>query len=246
LGEKQKNKQEKKIKTKEDKGEELRLDYRLLMHEIIKKGDHYIVVAESFYPDYKYANFSPWGGAGAMFGGGLLSPWNMLYNPYRWGYGNYGLYSPFSSYYSPWGYRGFNSFSNTQQFDGWIYTHAVIAELDEKGNLLWDHSIDLNNIKEDKLIQKIKTSLHGDVLTLSYQRGNNIISKYISAQGQAGEEKVQELITQNDGDKIRSQEKSDLNFWYGNNFLASGNQIINNLEEGRRAVYFLTKIPLNP
>jgi hypothetical protein len=83
-------------------------------------------------------------------------------------------------------------------------------------------------------------------LTLSYQRGNNIISKYISAQGQAGEEKVQELITQNDGDKIRSQEKSDLNFWYGNNFLASGNQIINNLEEGRRAVYFLTKIPLNP
>jgi hypothetical protein len=36
LGEKQKNKQEKKIKTKEDKGEELRLDYRLLMHEIIK------------------------------------------------------------------------------------------------------------------------------------------------------------------------------------------------------------------
>mgnify|MGYP000076473836 CR=1 FL=1 len=55
-----------------------------------------------------------------------------------WGYGYYGLYSPFSSYYSPWGYRGFNSFGNNQQFDGWIYTHAVIAELDEKGNLLWD------------------------------------------------------------------------------------------------------------
>jgi hypothetical protein len=246
LGEKQKNKQEKKIKTKEEKGEELRLDYRLLMHEIIKKGDHYIVVAEAFYPDYKYANYSPWGGAGALLGGGLLSPWNMLYNPYRWGYGNYGLYSPFSSYYSPWGYRGFNSYSNTQQFDGWIYTHAVIAELDEKGNLLWDHSIDLNNIKEDKLIQKIKTSLHGDILTLSYQRGNSIISKYISAQGQGGDEKVQELTTQNEGDIIRRQEKSNLDFWFGNNFLASGNQSINNSEEGRRSVYFLTKIPLNP
>jgi hypothetical protein len=36
-----------------------------------------------------------------------------------------------------------------------LLPHAVIAELDEKGNLLWDHSIDLNNIKEDKLIQKI-------------------------------------------------------------------------------------------
>jgi hypothetical protein len=244
LGEKKRNKQEKKIKTKENKGEELRLDYRLLMHEIIKKGDHYIIVAEAFYPDYKYANFSPWGGT--MLGGGLFSPWNMLYNPYRWGYGNYGLYSPFSSYYSPWGYRGFNSYSNSQQFDGWIYTHAVIAEIDEKGNLLWDHSIDLNDIKEDKLIQKIKTSLHGDILTLSYQRGNDIISKYITAEGQSGEEKIQELSSQNQGDKIRRQEKSDLNFWFGNNFLASGNQTINNSEEGRRSVYFLTKIPLNP
>jgi hypothetical protein len=246
LGDKQKNKQEKKIKNKEDKGEEFRLDYRLLMHEIIKKGDHYIVVAEAFYPDYKYINNSPFIGNFGMLGGGLFSPWNMLYNPYHWGYGYYGLYSPFSSYYSPWGYRGFNSFGNNQQFDGWIYTHAVIAELDEKGNLLWDQSIDLNNIKEDKLIQKIKTSLNGDALTLTYQRGNNIISKYISAQGGTGEEKIQELSSQNEGDKIRRQEKSDLHYWYNNNFIASGNQIINNSEEGRRSVYFLTKIPLNP
>ncbi len=246
LGEKQKSKQEKKIKSKEEKGEELRLDYRLLMHEIIKKGDHYIVVAEAFYPDYKYVNYSPFGGPMGMLAGGLYSPWNMLYNPYRWGYGNYGLYSPFSSYYSPWGYRGYNSYSNSQQFDGWIYTHAVIAELDEKGNLVWDHSIDLNNIKEDKLIQKIKTSLQGDVLTLSYQRGNSIISKYITAEGQSRDEKVQELSTENEGDRIRRQEKSDLNYWFSNHFLASGNQTINNSEEGRRSVYFLTKIPLNP
>jgi hypothetical protein len=246
LGDKQKNKQEKKIKSKEDKGEEFRLDYRLLMHEIIKKGDHYIVVAEAFYPDYKYLNNSPFIGNFGMLGGGLFSPWNMLYNPYHWGYGYYGLYSPFSSYYSPWGYRGFNSFGNNQQFDGWIYTHAVIAELDEKGNLLWDQSIDLNNIKEDKLIQKIKTSLNGDALTLTYQRGNNIISKYISARGETGEEKIQELSSQNEGDRIRRQEKSDLHYWYSTNFIASGNQIINNSEEGRRSVYFLTKIPLNP
>lgn len=246
LGEKQKNKQEKKIKSKEEKGEELRLDYRLLMHEIIKKGDHYIVVAEAFYPDYKYVNYSPFGGTLGMMGGSFFSPWNMMYNPYRWGYGNYGLYSPFSSYYSPWGYRGFNSFSNSQQFDGWIYTHAIIAELDEKGNLLWDHSIDLNNIKEEKLIQKIKTSLNGNRLTLTYQRDTNIISKYITAEGQSGEEKMQELSSTNEGDKIRRQEKLDLNYWYQTNFIASGNQTINNSEEGKRSVYFLTKIPLNP
>lgn len=56
---KQKERQEKKIKDKEVKGEDLRLDYRLLMHDIIKNGENYIIIAEAFYPDYKYNNFSP-------------------------------------------------------------------------------------------------------------------------------------------------------------------------------------------
>ena len=99
--------------------------------------------------------------------GGFYSPyWNMM-NPYRWGYGNYGMYSPFSSYYSPWGYRGYNSYGNQQQFDGWIYTHAVIAELDKDGKLLWDHCIDLNDSRESKLIQKIKASVVSNTVYLS-------------------------------------------------------------------------------
>jgi hypothetical protein len=56
LGEKQKNKQEKKIKSKEEKGEELRLDYRLLMHEIIKKGDQSINCFYSFFDRYKWVD----------------------------------------------------------------------------------------------------------------------------------------------------------------------------------------------
>jgi len=54
------------------------------------------------------------------------------------------------------------------------------------------------------------------------------------------------LSSTNEGDKIRRQEKLDLNYWYQTNFIASGNQTINNSEEGKRSVYFLTKIPLNP
>jgi hypothetical protein len=79
--------QSKRIKDKEEKGEDLRLDYRLLMHDIIRKGDHYIVVAEAFYPDYKYANFGPYGGGyfpGMTTMSGFYSPLIMMYNPYRW------------------------------------------------------------------------------------------------------------------------------------------------------------------
>ena len=75
---------------------------------------------------------------------------------------------------------------------------------------------------------------------------NGAIDRYMTFDDYLDDEKVQELSTQNEGDKIRRQEKSDLNYWYSNNFIASGNQTINNSEEGRRSVYFLTKIPLNP
>jgi hypothetical protein len=249
LSPKQQERQNRKIKDKEEKGEDLRLDYRLLMHDIIRKGDHYIVVAEAFYPDYKYNNFGPYGGGffpGMMTMGGFYSPWSMLYNPYRWGYGYYGLYSPFSSYYSPWGYRGFNYYGNQQQFDGWVYTHAVIAELDENGKLLWDHCISLQDMKEPKLIQKIKTSVQEDQIILSYSRNNEIVSKIIQAQGTKETEHVMPIETNQEGDRVRKSASSDLTYWYNTYFLASGTQQIVNQTDGKRQVFYLNKIQFNP
>jgi hypothetical protein len=249
LSPKQQERQSKKIKDKEEKGEDLRLDYRLLMHDIIRKGDHYIIVAEAFYPDYKYNNFGPYGGGffpGMMNMGGFYSPWSMLYNPYRWGYGNYGLYSPFSSYYSPWGYRGYNYYGNQQQFDGWVYTHAVIAELDAQGNLVWDHCISLQDLKEPKLIQKIKTSVQDNQIILSYSKENQLISKIISEQGTKESESVIPIETNLEGDRVRKSEDSDLTYWYSTYFLAYGTQNIVNQSEGKRNVFYLNKIQFKP
>jgi hypothetical protein len=244
---KQKERQEKKIKDKEVKGEDLRLDYRLLMHDIIKNGENYIIIAEAFYPDYKYNNYSPFGGSMLMGGlGGFYSPYWTMMNPYRWGYGNYGMYSPFSSYYSPWGYRGYNSYSNQQQFDGWIYTHAVVAELDKDGKLLWDHCIDLNDGKESKLIQKIKASVVNNTVYLSYHQDDQIITKSISNNGKEEALRVQEVTPEDKLDKVRRTVKSEINYWYGPYFIASGYQTISNQEEGRRNVFFLNKIQINP
>jgi hypothetical protein len=249
LGPKQMERQVKKIKDKEEKGEDLRLDYRLIMHDIIRKGDHYIVVAEAFYPDYKYTNFGPYGG-GLFPGMGTMnsfySPWSMLYNPYRWGYGNYGLYSPFSSYYSPWGYRGLNYYGNQQQFDGWVYTHAIIAELDAVGNLVWDHSISLQDIKEPKLIRKIKTSVQDDNIILSYSRENELITKIISNQGKQESENKLPIETNLEGDRVKKSDESDLTYWYDTYFLAFGTQNIINQTEGKRNVFYLNKIQFKP
>ena len=238
---KQKEKQEKKIQDKKDKGEDLRLDYRLLVHDIIHQDGKYILVAEAFYPDYRYQNYNPFGGFGGMSAFG--NPWYSIYNPYRWGYGNYGLYSPFSSYYSPWGYRGYNSYGSQQIFDGWVYTHAVVAAFDESGKLLWDNSIEMKNVKEPKLIEKVKAIVKGDEITLSYSAGGKIATKVIKGEKVLENIQQKNIETEQEGDKVKKTTSDNIDFWYDKYFLSTGYQKISNDNEGgKRNIFFLSKI----
>ncbi|MFC0182840.1 hypothetical protein SAMN04515674_10860 [Pseudarcicella hirudinis] len=242
---KQKEKQERKIQDKKDKGEDLRLDYRLLVHDIIRQDGKYILVAEAFYPDYRYQNNYPFGMGGYGYGGmGMFgNPWYSIYNPYRWGYGNYGLYSPFSSYYSPWGYRGYGSYGSQQIFDGWVYTHAVVAAFDDNGKLLWDNSIEMKDVKEPKLIEKVKASINGDEITLSYSTGGKISTKVVKGDKILENTQQKQIETDQEGDKVKKTTSDNIDFWYGKYFLASGYQKISNDNEGaKRNVFFLSKI----
>ena len=237
MGDRQKEKQEKKIQDKKNKGEDLRLDYRLLVHDIIKQDDKYIMVAEAFYADYRYNNYNPFG----MYNG-MGSPYSSFYNPYRWGYGYYGLYSPFSSYYSPWGW-GNRYYGNQQTFDGWIYTHAIVAAFDEKGNLLWDNSIEMKDVKEQKLSEKVKASIKGDEITLSYSNKGQIFTKIIKGDTILEDTQSSKIGTQMEGDKVKQTTSDAIDYWYKNYFIASGYQrITNDSEGGRRNVFYMNKI----
>ena len=233
----QRERQEKKIQDKKVKGEDLRLDYRLLVHEVIKRDGKYIMVAEAFYPEYRSQNFNPYGNALS----GLNSYGYSIYNPYRWGYGNYGLFSPYSSYYSPYGYNRVNN--GQLVFEGWIYTHAIVAAFDEKGNLLWDNSIELKDVKEQKLTEKVKASIKGDEIVLSYSNKGQIFTKIIQAEKVLEDTQKKPIDTQIEGDKVKQTTSDNIDFWYNNYFLASGYQKISNDQEGgKRNVYYLNKV----
>ena len=44
---------------KKEKGKTKRFNYRLLVHEIIQRGDTYVMIAEAYYPRYDYGNTGP-------------------------------------------------------------------------------------------------------------------------------------------------------------------------------------------
>jgi hypothetical protein len=242
MSDRQRERQERKIQDKKEKGEDLRLDYRLLVHDIVKQDNQYIMVAEAFYPEYKYNNYNPYGFGGNNSWSSFGSPYSSFYNPYRWGYGNYGLYSPFSSYYSPWGW-GNRNYNNSQTFDGWTYTHAIVAAFDEKGNLLWDNSIELKDVKEQKLTEKVKASIKGNEIALSYSNKGQIYTKIIKAEKVVENTQPRAIDTQMEGDKVKQTTSDNIDFWYNNYFIASGYQKISNDQEGgKRNVFYLNKV----
>ncbi len=234
LNPKQRERQEKKVADKKEKGKDLKLSHRMLVHEVIKQDDKYILVAEAFFPEYKYNNnfYSPYGSSFGNF-----SPfYSSYFNPYRWGYGNWGLYSPFSNYY---GYRGFG---NREIFDGWKYTHGIVAAFDKNGNLLWDNNIELKNIKTQTLKEKVKVKVEGEYITMSYADRGDIFSKTFKNGVVIGELKGKPVASQKEGDSVRRTSTDDIELWYENFFLATGVQRITNEDEGRRNVFYLNKV----
>ncbi|MFB0947107.1 MAG: hypothetical protein QMB24_13335, partial [Spirosomataceae bacterium] len=50
------------------------------------------------------------------------------------------------------------------------------------------------------------------------------------------------LVVRKENESIKETEFSDASFWYGNNFLYWGYQKIKTTDEGKRKVFFITKV----
>jgi hypothetical protein len=230
MNERQQEKMERRIRKKKEDGDDVKLNYRLLVHDIVPKDNNFLLVAEVFYPEYRYQNPNMMGGYG--YSGLMGYPFGMgLYNPYLWNpmYG---------------GGRGFNQ----QVFDGFTYTHAVIADVDQNGKLLWDNSISFDNVKSMELREKIKVQSEKNGTTqLVYSHDGAIRSKIIKGNQVVDSGKTIPVDTQIEGDKVRKTSTDDIDYWYGNYYLAWGEQRIVNAAgdpqtRGRRNVFYLSKI----
>jgi hypothetical protein len=234
MNERQQEKMERKIQKKKESGSDLKLNYRLLVHDIIQKDNQYLLVSEVFYPEYRsqnpnmYGMNSYWGNPlmmGSPFGYGLYNPW--LWNP---------LYGVRSGY-------------NQQVFNGYVYTHAIVAGINRDGNLIWDNSISFENVKSMQLREKINLQVTPNGLTqLVYSHDGGIRSKIIKGETVVDGNRQVQVSPSMEGDKVRRTSTDDINHWYDNYYLAWGEQRIINAQagdpqtRGRRTVFYLSKI----
>ncbi|MGB1102856.1 MAG: hypothetical protein ACPG21_04440 [Crocinitomicaceae bacterium] len=133
-----------------------------------------------------------------------------------------------------------------QVFNGYQYTHAVVARYNQYGEMVWDQIFEMYPSHKPFSVQRFISIASGDqnTLNLVFANRSRIVAKSFSFEGDVIYDRTSDPIeTGLDGDKTKWS-SSSVNYWYDDYFIAYGRQKIKNKEEGekKRFVYFVNKI----
>jgi hypothetical protein len=132
-------------------------------------------------------------------------------------------------------------------FDGYQYTHAVIARFDEEGNKLWDHIVDLHISRKPFYVKRFISIAEDKQVGIkaTYSSDFRIYVKKFSFDGEITLDQESEQIDFGDGNKVK-RAAADISYWYDNYFIVHGTQKIK--EDGlfnNRKVFFMSKIKVD-
>lgn len=234
MSEREQERMLRKIERKKENGDEVKLNYRLLVHDIIEQNGNYLISGEVFYPEYRNNNNGMYG-MSSWWGSPIMSPWGIG------GMGmfpSYGLYNPY--YWDPW--FGSRRMNNGQIFNGFVYTHAIVAGFNPKGDLLWDNSLPFEGLKSMELKEKVRVKPNEDqTVSMFYSNKGAIKAKVFDKDRVLNDRQPIPIMTVDASDKVRQTNTDEVLYWFDNYYLAFGYQRITG-DDGRRNVFYLNKI----
>lgn len=139
--------------------------------------------------------------------------------------------------------------TNTRQvFDGYQYTHAAVLDLDESGQKIKDYcfSMYLSNKPFRVILNlRITENQNGD-MRMMYSTGSRLKATTITTDKEMSETDYGQIITDHEGDNVRSTGFTNCSYWYGDSYLVYGVQTIKNKADEKvskkRTIFFINKI----
>lgn len=133
-------------------------------------------------------------------------------------------------------------------FDGYQYTHAVLAKFNDKGKLLWDQTFAMWPAYKPYFVKRFISIAEqsDDEIKMVFASYNRIVSKTVAMDGTVTQENKSNVIeTGFSGDRAKYS-YSNIDYWYDRFFIAFGNQVIKNKEDKsvkrKRKVFFISKV----
>ena len=132
-------------------------------------------------------------------------------------------------------------------FDGYQYTHALVAKFSFDGKLLWDKTFEMWPRTKPYYVKRFISVKESDSqkIAMVFTSRSKIYSKEFNTDGTVTYEKSSEKIeSNNDSDKTKWS-LANLKFWYDDAFILYGSQKIKDKESSKikkkRKVYFISK-----
>lgn len=199
--------------------------------KVTEYKDGYLLLAEVYTPS---STINPY----------YSSPY---YNPYS--FGPYG-YSPyFPGYYYPGMsrlYRPYPYTTNSKSADEIKSNESVIVAFDANGNVMWDQSFKLEDVKLASVEQASDFCLVRNKLSILYKKESELKIKSIALQSDESQEITEKIKTNDPVDEIRSEKdyEGGVRQWYNNTFYVWGYQTIRNVtkEDRVREVFYINKV----
>lgn len=124
-------------------------------------------------------------------------------------------------------------------FDGYAFTHFFIIEYDQHGNVIWSNAAPFSAPLSKKLSRHISISKEANSIDLVYPEYGKM--NYITF-GLDGElTKRDEMPYVDEGERLKTAELLDTDYWYENNFLITGLLKIKS-DDGKRRVFSVNKL----
>lgn len=135
-------------------------------------------------------------------------------------------------------------------FDGYLFSQAIVACFDYKGNLQWDNNMYFRNLLTMELAPKLMVhpGKQGEMVLLYLSEGK-VGSKIIKGATETAPVDYSPLALMWPEDKLIAETKGTIRNWHGNYFLAGGYQEIKNIGNstpGKRLVYYFSKVEYDP
>ena len=193
----------------------LRWRYRLLLHSMQPlSGGGFVMMAEVYYPHYRYNN--------AL---GMPSSFASSTGYYNSGPGGY-------------------AYGSNRIFDGYGTTHALVCGFSADGTLLWDNAYVVKDVRRYELVETIRQApLPDGRIVLAYITNDKLHYKLVNQALPSSNDLNVPLQTNSAGTSEKIYDANDMNLhaWFGPTFLASGFHHVRPDNGPEREVFFLNK-----
>src|SRR5688572_6282422 len=126
-------------------------------------------------------------------------------------------------------------------FEGYQFTEAVLAAVDNQGNLLWQNSLPIQNITSFELLERVTVGVAGKRTFLCYPEDEKIWYKEVKGSETTSNDKFITIVPTLPTDKVSSTHPEAVKNWYHNHLLTYGVQNVRG-PNGFRSVFYLTKL----